>query len=593
MGVVVVGAWLLIVFGSSKGTGAVPALTYAEFLAKVGAGQVTSVTIDTEEGTIDGVLSDGTTFTAQGPVGQLPDADLAQLDEHDVHRAYAEPSDGAGWIGSLVAMLLPIGLVLAFWVWISRRAGSVMSGASAFGRNPGHVYTTERPATTFADVAGYDAVKDDIREVVDFLKDPQRFRDAGARIPKGVLLVGPPGTGKTLLARAVAGEAGVPFISVTGSDFMEMFVGVGAARVRGLFKAAREHAPSIVFLDEIDSIGRTRDGRVGGGHDEREQTLNQLLAEMDGFETSEGIVMMAATNRPDILDSALLRAGRFDRQVLVPLPSLEERLAILAVHTKDKRLGDDVDLGVVARSTPGMSGAELANLVNEAALAAVRSGSPVITASHLDAAQDRVVMGLHRSSMVLTGDERSAVAHHEAGHAIVAHLLEHADPVHKVTILPMGLALGATRQLPLGERHLYERRYLEDLLAVQLAGRAAEELACDDVSTGAANDLVEATRIARQMVGGWAMSSAFGPVAWRAGDEASSLASGRPECAEATARAIDVEVEHVLVDQHDRATSILTEHRAALEALAALLIEQETVDGEAVAEVVRRTESWA
>ena len=481
-------------------------VTYGVFLEDVAADQVSSVTINSADGTIKGTLVNGTDFVTQGPAGTLPDADLRLLDAHGVARSYAAPAADWGWIATVLVVALPIVLMIGLWVWVARKGGSALSGASAFGRNPGHVYTTERPSTSFDDVAGYDAVKDDIREVVEFLRDPAKFRDIGARIPKGVLLVGPPGTGKTLIARAVAGEAGVPFISVSGSHFMEMFVGVGAARVRGLFQAAREHAPSIIFVDEIDSIGRTRDGRAGGGQDEREQTLNQLLAEMDGFETSEGIVVMAATNRPDILDAALLRAGRFDRQVVVPLPTLDERVAILKVHCRDKRLGPDVDLKLVARGAPGMSGADLANLVNEAALNAVRAGAREITAAHLDGARDRVLMGLQRTSMVLSAEEKRAVAHHEAGHAIVAHLLDHADPVHKVTILPSGLALGVTQQLPTGERHLYERRYLTDLLAVHLAGRAAEELTCDDISTGAANDLVEATRIAREMVRGWGMS---------------------------------------------------------------------------------------
>jgi cell division protease FtsH len=451
------------------------------------------------------------------------------------------------------------------------------------------VYTTERPSSTFADVAGYDAVKDDIREVVDFLRDPGRFRDIGARIPKGILLVGPPGTGKTLMARAVAGEAGVAFISVTGSHFMEMFVGVGAARVRGLFEAAREHAPSIIFVDEIDSIGRKRGTGTVGGHDERDQTLNQLLAEMDGFETTEGIVVMAATNRPDILDSALLRAGRFDRQVVIPLPTLQERVAILGVHAKDKHLDPDVDLQVVARGTPGMSGADLANLVNEAALTALRSGAAAIHAEHFDEARDRVLMGLQRTSMALTDDEKRSVAHHEAGHAVMAEVLAHADPVHKVTILPSGMALGTTQQLPTNERHLYERGYLLDTLAVRLAGRIAEELTCDDISSGAANDLAEATSIATQMVRDWAMTDELGPVAWggtQTPGGPAELVGIRPY-SEATAHTIDAEIQRVLTEQHERARQILSEHRRALDAVAEALIEHETLSGDTVSRIVR------
>jgi cell division protease FtsH len=470
---------------------------------------------------------------------------------------------------------------------MSRRfTGGGAAGAAAFGRNPGHVYTTERPSATFADVAGYDSVKDDIREVVEFLRSPAAFQDVGARIPKGVLLVGPAGTGKTLLARAVAGEAGVAFISVTGSHFMEMFVGVGAARVRGLFQVAREHAPSIVFVDEIDSIGRKRGAGAFTGHDERDQTLNQLLAEMDGFETTEGIVVMAATNRPDILDPALLRAGRFDRQVLVPLPSLEERIAILEVHARDKQLHADVDLDVIARGTPGMSGADLANLVNEAALGAVRAGERQIRAAHFEAARDRVLMGLKRTSMALSEQEKRTIAHHEAGHAVLAHLLARADPVHKVTILPSGLSLGATQQLPLNERHLYERGYLLDTLAVHLGGRVAEELTCEDISTGAANDLSDATHLARQMVRLWGMSDRLGPTAWDANGQALEAELAARPYSDETAHAIDTEVERLLVEQRARARQILGSHCAALEAVADALVEHETLSGDVVARLV-------
>ena len=346
------------------------------------------------------------------------------------------------------------------------------------------MYTTERPRTTFADVAGYEGVKLEIREVVDFLRSANRFKEIGAKIPKGVLLVGPPGTGKTLLARAVAGEAGVPFLSVTGSDFMEMFVGVGASRVRDLFQTARKQAPAIIFIDEIDSIGRKRGAGLGGGHDEREQTLNQMLAEMDGFEATEGVVMMAATNRPDILDPALLRPGRFDRQIVVPLPDLEERLPILDVHCKDKRIGPDVDLTVVARGTPGMSGADLANLVNEAALHAVRRGALSIAMADFEAARDRVLMGQRRESTVLSDKEKEATAYHEGGHAVLAYVLPDADPVHKVTILPTGMALGVTQQLPIEERHTYWREYIEDAVCVMMGGRCAEMLDLGSLSTG-------------------------------------------------------------------------------------------------------------
>ena len=388
--------------------------------------------------------------------------------------------------------------------------GAVMN----IGKSRAKVYNTEKPKTTFADVAGYGPVKQEISEVVDFLKNPGKFKEIGARIPKGVLLVGPPGTGKTLIARAVAGEAGVPFVSVTGSDFMEMFVGVGAARVRDLFQTARKQAPAIIFVDEIDSIGRKRGAGLGGGHDEREQTLNQMLAEMDGFEATEGIVMMAATNRPDVLDPALLRPGRFDRQIMVPLPTQDERRDILLVHFKDKKMSSDVDVDIVARGTPGMAGADLANLVNEAALFAVRRGDNEIHANDFDDARDRVLMGLRRPSIVMNDLEKEHTAYHEAGHAVAAYVFEHADPVHKVTILPTGMALGMTQQMPVEERYSHDKDYLRDSLGVFMGGRVAEEIMFGTKSTGAQNDLVRATEIARRMVREWGMSDRIGPMAW-------------------------------------------------------------------------------
>jgi cell division protease FtsH len=458
----------------------------------------------------------------------------------------------------------------------------------SIGRSKAKVYTTEKPKTTFADVAGYEGVKQEIREVVDFLKSPGKFRDIGARIPKGVLLVGPPGTGKTLIARAVAGEAGVPFMSITGSDFMEMFVGVGAARVRDLFQTARKQAPCIIFVDEVDSIGRKRGAGLGGGHDEREQTLNQMLSEMDGFETTEGVVMMAATNRPDILDPALLRPGRFDRQIVVPLPDLEERLPILEVHTKDKRIAPDVDLSVIARGTPGMSGADLSNLVNEAALFAVRRGSKDVHMDDFEAARDRILMGQRRESMALSGGEKEVIAYHEGGHAVLAYALEHADPVHKVTILPSGMALGVTQQLPMEERHIYTQPYIEDSLVVRLGGRIAEELVFGNISTGANNDLVGCTELARKMVREWGMSERVGPMAWGSqgmvflGED---LMHSR-DYSDETARVIDEEVEQILRRQEDRARQVLGELRGGLDLVARALLEKETIDGAEVGRLV-------
>jgi cell division protease FtsH len=576
-----------LVVGNLAGSGGTrQTFLYSEFMGKVEADQVKQVKIDQVSGRIDGVLKDGTDFHAQGPQDQIPDADIKTLEDHRVQRNY-KPRQ-SDFIGSLLLWLLPIGLLIGFWWWMGRRAQGQMAGIMNIGRSRAKVYTTEKPKTTFTDVAGYAGVKEEITEVVDFLRNAGKFREIGARIPKGVLLVGPPGAGKTLIARAVAGEAGVPFISVTGSDFMEMFVGVGAARVRDLFQTARKQAPAIIFVDEIDSIGRKRGAGLGGGHDEREQTLNQMLSEMDGFETTEGIVMMAATNRPDILDPALLRPGRFDRQIVVPLPTLEERLAILNVHSRDKKLADDVDLEIMARGTPGMSGADLANLVNEAALFAVRRGVQEIHAEDFESARDRVMMGMRRDSMALSDEEKEVIAYHEGGHAVLAYVLEHADPVHKVTILPTGMALGVTQQLPLEEKHIYKQDYIEDSLVVRLGGRLAEELVYDTLSTGANNDLVGCTELARKMVREWGMSDRIGPMAWGSqgavflGDD---LMHTR-DYSDDTARVIDEEVERILREQEERGRKTLREHRRGLDAVAASLLEHETLDGHEVTRLV-------
>ena len=497
-------------------------------------------------------------------------------------------SPGTNWFISLLPDIVLGAAFIVLIIWMARRAQGQMGGIMSIGRSRAKVYTTERPRTTFSDVAGYEGVKMEIREVVDFLRSSNRFKDIGAKIPKGVLLVGPPGTGKTLLARAVAGEAGVPFMSVTGSDFMEMFVGVGASRVRDLFQSARKQAPAIIFIDEIDSIGRKRGAGLGGGHDEREQTLNQMLAEMDGFEATEGIVMMAATNRPDILDPALLRPGRFDRQIVVPLPDLEERLPILKVHCKDKRIGSDVDLTVVARGTPGMSGADLANLVNESALHAVRRGASSIAMRDFDAARDRVLMGQRRESTVLSDKEKLATAYHEGGHAVLAYALPDADPVHKVTILPTGMALGVTQQLPIEERHTYWREYIEDSLCVMMGGRCAEQLIFGTLSTGGSNDLQRATEMARKMVREFGMSERVGPMAWGSGGEVflgDDLMHSR-DYSDETARVVDEEVERILREQESRALRLLREHQRGLASVAQALIERETIDGAEVSRLV-------
>ncbi len=562
-------------------------IDYGTLIKRVDAGEVSSLQITNGTGAINGQLTDGTLFFSEGPL-EVPATDLALLREQGVQIDFH--TDNPNPFLSLLPFFLPILLLIGFFWWMQRRAQGQMSGVMSIGRSKAKTYTTERPSTKFEDVAGYEGVKQEITEVVDFLKEPELFTKIGARVPKGILLVGPPGTGKTLLARAVAGEADVPFMSVTGSDFMEMFVGVGASRVRDLFQNARKMGRAIIFIDEIDSIGRKRGTGLGGGHDEREQTLNQMLSEMDGFEAAEGVVVMAATNRADILDPALLRPGRFDRQVIVPLPERSERLAILQVHCKDKKISEEVEFESMAKSTPGMSGADLANLINESALHAVRHGRDAVSQDDLEAARDRVMMGQRRESVAMTKLEREVTAYHEGGHALVATLLEHADPVHKVTILPTGQALGVTMQLP-EERHSYTQEYLEDRLAVLFGGRMAEETVYGVTSTGAANDLVQGTELARKMVTEWGMSSRVGPMAWGSHSQVflgDDLISGR-EYSDDTARVIDEEVERILRTQQDRARQTLVEHRDALDRLAASLLENETVSGKEVADLVAET----
>ncbi len=566
-------------------------ISYTEFKEEVLAGNVKSIEYDNTTAKIEGEFvsagdNDSEAFTTTG-FSPFPDEDLALLNESNVEVTPNTP--GSNIFFSLLSLFLPLMLIIAFFWWLSRRQQSQMGGIMSIGRSKAKTYSTERPGTTFDDVAGYAAVKKEVTEVVDFLKDPSKFSEIGARIPKGILLVGPPGTGKTLIARATAGEAGVPFMSVTGSDFMEMFVGVGASRVRDLFAEARKMGKAIIFVDEIDSIGRKRGAGLGGGHDEREQTLNQMLAEMDGFEATEGIVMMAATNRPDILDPALLRPGRFDRQVVVPLPELEDRRQILAVHMKHKKIADDVDVDLIARGAPGMSGADLANLVNEAALFAVRRGEKRIHGSDFDAARDRVLMGVKRDSMVLSPKEREAVAYHEGGHALCAAILPNADPLHKVTIIPSGMALGVTMQLPSEDRHLYRRDYIEDRLVVMLGGRMAEQIIYNMSSTGASDDLMKATETAMKMVKEWGMSDKVGPMAWGSGGQVflgDEMMSGK-DYSDETARVIDEETQRILLDAEDRCRSLLTTHRPILDRIATTLLENETVSGAEIDQFVQ------
>jgi cell division protease FtsH len=583
-------AFFLLSWITGGGGTAAERAPYGEFMAQLSGDEIDSASYNNTTGAITGTRKDGTSFTTNAPTPP-PDADLEVMTEKGVE--FSTPTENP--ILGLIIFLLPVFLLIGFFFWMQRKSTSAMTGVMSIGKTKAKVPSGETPATTFADVAGYEGVKKEITEVVDFLKHPEKFAEVGARIPKGILLVGPPGTGKTLIARAVAGEAEVPFLSVTGSDFMEMFVGVGASRVRDLFQSARKTGKAIIFIDEVDSIGRKRGAGLGGGHDEREQTLNQMLAEMDGFEVSTGIVVIAATNRADILDPALLRPGRFDRQVVVPLPELADRRAILSVHTDGKRLADDVDLDVIARGTPGMSGADLANLVNEAALYAVREGGNEISARDFDAARDRVLMGIKRESMVMTAAEKEAVAYHEAGHAICAAVLPTADPLHKVTIIPSGMALGVTMQLPEGDRHLYRQDYIEDSLVVRMGGRIAEEIIYGVVSTGANNDLVGATELARKMVREWGMSERVGPMAWGSQGQVflgEDLMHSR-DYSDDTARVIDEEVERILREQQDRCRELLTLYRPALEELARLLLEKETVDGIEVEALVAVTAAAA
>ena len=568
-------------------------LSYSRFLSDVAAHKVKTVNLDTN-GVATGKLLNGKGYTTAIPT-QAGQALLDELRADGVRITAATTGTSFGSsVLSLLILLSPFLVIGYFWWRLSKGAAGRLQGALGVGRSKAKVFDEERPKTTFADVAGYESAKMEIREVVDFLRRPERYARAGAVAPRGVLMIGPPGTGKTLLARAVAGEASVPFFSVTGSSFVEMFVGVGAARVRDLFAEARKRTPAIIFVDEIDAIGQRRGGAVMVANDEREQTLNQLLAEMDGFDPATGIVVLAATNRPEVLDPALLRPGRFDRQVVIPLPTLPERLAILQVHARNKQLAPDVDLAVVARGTPGFSGADLANLVNEAAIVAVRADREVLGAADFDEARDRIILGRREGSNVLIPEEQHAVAVHEAGHALVAAYCDKADPIAKVTILPAGQALGATEQLPFVERHLYSEDYLYDTLAVYLGGRASELVVLGQGSTGALDDLAKATELATKMVREFGLSSVLGPVSYPSGGsmylgEGGSAFSSRP-FAEQTQAVIDAEVARMLHEAEQRSIAILKEHRDALNQLVTLLVATETVDGSEVYRLAGRPE---
>jgi cell division protease FtsH len=558
-------------------------MAYSDFLSSVEQGRVTKVEIRGAD--LKGELTDQTQFHTVRP----DDPDLFRTLRAAKVSVEVVPERQNPLLWSILTSAIPVILLIAVWIFFMRQ----MQGggkAMTFGKSRARLLNKDEGRVSFADVAGIDEAKEEVQEIVEFLKDPKKFTKLGGRIPKGVLLMGAPGTGKTLLAKAIAGEAGVPFFSISGSDFVEMFVGVGASRVRDLFIQGKKNAPCIIFIDEIDAVGRHRGAGLGGGHDEREQTLNQLLVEMDGFESSEGVILMAATNRPDVLDPALLRPGRFDRQVIVPRPDIKGRAEILKVHTKGVPMGTDVDLQVIARGTPGFSGADLENLVNEAALAAARVDKAAVAAVDFEKAKDKVLMGSERRSITLSDEERRLTAYHEAGHAVVGVLLPHADPLHKVSIIPRGRALGVTVSLPVDERYTLTRAYLVDKIAVALGGRAAEETFLGEITTGASHDIETATEIARRMVCKYGMSDRMGPVSY--GKEEEQIFLGKElvshkDFSEQTAVEIDREIRSLVEDGLVRARSLIAEHRASVEKLAQSLLERETLMADEVEVIVK------
>jgi cell division protease FtsH len=562
-------------------------LNYTEFLTKVRQGEVTSVKIQGSR--ITGVLSNDQRFSSYAP----DDPTLVDTLVKNNVQVKAEPQEDAPWYMTVLISWFPMLLLIGVWIFFMRQMQGGGGKAMSFGRSRAKMVTQEETKVTFADVAGVDEAKEELQEIVDFLSNPKKFTRLGGRIPKGVLLVGGPGTGKTLMARAVAGEAGVPFFSISGSDFVEMFVGVGAARVRDLFIQGKKNAPCLIFIDEIDAVGRQRGAGLGGGHDEREQTLNAMLVEMDGFESNEGVILIAATNRPDVLDPALLRPGRFDRQVVVPNPDLKGRKRILEVHTRKTPLSPEVDLDVLARGTPGFSGADLENLVNEAALHAAKLSQDRVTMLDFEEAKDTVMMGKERRSMILSEEEKKTTAYHEAGHTLVAKILPGTDPIHKVSIIPRGRALGVTMQLPVDDRHTYSKTYLQNNLAVLFGGRAAEEIVFNSITTGAGNDIERATAMAKRMVCEWGMSEEFGPMALGKKDDEVFLGRDMAhikDYSEETAKLIDLEVKRILGDSYSRARTILDDNIDVLHSLSQALIERETLTGEEVAMIINGEE---
>jgi cell division protease FtsH len=558
-------------------------LSYSEFLNMVEQGDVSQVTIQGDK--ISGNSNQGRFFRTFAP----KDLELIKILRNKGIEITAKPDDTSPWYMTILVSWFPMLLLIGVWIFFMRQMQAGGGKALSFGKSRARLATNEKNKVTFDDVAGIEEAKEELQEIIEFLRDPKKFTRLGGRIPKGVLLVGAPGTGKTLLARAIAGEAGVPFLSISGSDFVEMFVGVGASRVRDLFVQGKKNAPCIIFLDEIDAVGRHRGAGLGGGHDEREQTLNQLLVEMDGFESNEGVILISATNRPDVLDPALLRPGRFDRQVVVPVPDVRGRESILKVHTKKTRIGDDVDHSVIARGTPGFTGADLENMTNEAALLAARRNKDKIDMQDMEDAKDKVLMGAERKSMIISDDEKKTTAYHEAGHTLIAKLLPDTDPIHKVTIIPRGRALGLTQQLPLDDKHTYTKEYLSNNISILMGGRIAEEIALNTQTTGASNDIERATEIARKMICEYGMNEKLGPLSFGKKEEEIFLGreiSQHRDYSEETAQKIDQEVNNLIDVSYKKTHKLISNNLTILNNLAKALLEKETLNGSEIDKIV-------
>ncbi|HIB54862.1 MAG TPA: ATP-dependent metallopeptidase FtsH/Yme1/Tma family protein [Nitrospirales bacterium] len=590
---VVIGLFMILLFNLLNAPQRAPIqeVPFSDFITKLEEGEVREVTII--DRTISGVFKEGNQFTTYAV--DYPDL-VPLLRKHDV-RVEAKPDDDHPWYITFLVTWGPFILFLGLWFFLMRQMQIGGNRALSFGKSRARQLTEDRKKITFDDVAGVEEAKNEVIEIVEFLRDPQKFQKLGGRIPKGVLIMGPPGTGKTLLAKAIAGEADVPFFNISGSDFVEMFVGVGASRVRDLFEQGKKNSPCIIFIDEIDAVGRLRGAGLGGGHDEREQTLNQLLVEMDGFGTTDGVILIAATNRPDVLDPALLRPGRFDRRVVVSRPDVKGRLAILKVHSKNVPVANDVEMSTIARGTPGFTGADLENMINEAALLAARQNKASVDMKDFEHAKDKVLMGAERKSMVISDEEKRVTAYHEAGHTLMAKLIPGADPVHKVTIIPRGQALGLTMQLPLEDRYSHSRQFLYNNLAILMGGRVAEELVLNDITTGAGNDIERATELARKMVCEWGMSETLGPLTF--GKKEEEIFLGREfathrDYSEEVAKTIDKEVKNLIVQSYERTRRTLKENMAALVALAQALLEKEALDGHEIDQILKESiPQWA